>query len=65
MRPLTSSDLAELARYPASLQQTIVALCGVASGDTEREAVPVPATFHRRTIQAAYLGSGKYYNDKV
>lgn len=48
MRPLTSSDLAELARYPASLQQTIVALCGVAPGGTERLAVPVPATSHHR-----------------
>lgn len=58
MRPLTSSDLAELARYPASLQQTIVALCGVASADTEREAVPVPSTFHRRITHAANLDSG-------
>lgn len=59
MRPLTSSDLAELARYPASLQQSIVALCGVAPGDTAREAVPVPATFNRRSEAAAPLGSGK------
>lgn len=60
MRPLTSSDLAELARYPASLQQTIVALCGVAPGDTQRETVPVPSTFNRRNSSAAaYLGSGK------
>lgn len=59
MRPLTSSDLAELARYPASLQQTIVALCGVASSDTEREAVPVPFTINRCITHAANLGSGK------
>ena len=60
MRPLTSSDLAELARYPASLQQTIVALCGVAPGDAVRETVPVPSAFNRRTSSAAtYLGSGK------
>lgn len=59
MRPLTSSDLADLARYPASLQQSIVALCGVALSDTAREAVPVPATFHRRSEAAARFGSGK------
>lgn len=59
MRPLTSSDPAELARYPASLQHRIVALCGVASGDTEREAVPVPSTSYRRITHAAHLGSGK------
>lgn len=59
MRPLTSSDFAELARYPASLQQSIVALCGVAPGDTAREAVPVPATFNARANAAARFGSGK------
>lgn len=59
MRPLTSSDLAELARYPASLQQSIVALCGVAPGDTARETAPVPATFDRRSEAAAPMGSGK------
>lgn len=59
MRPLTSSDLAELARYPASLQQSIVALCGVVPGDTAREAVPVPAAFNRRPDAASHLGSGK------
>ncbi len=58
MRPLTSSDLTELARYPASLQQTIVALCGVAIGGTERETVPVPSSFNRR-FSATQLGSGK------
>jgi len=59
MRPLTSSDIAELARYPASLQHTIVALFGVAPGDPERETVPVPVTFNRRLSDAALLGSGK------
>jgi len=59
MRPLTSSDLAELARYPASLQQTIVALCGVAPGGTERGTVPVPSTYNHRTEAAAHFGSGK------
>lgn len=59
MRPLTSSDLADLARYPASLQQSIVALCGVAPGDTARESVPVPAAFNRRPGAASHLGSGK------
>ncbi|MBB3983584.1 hypothetical protein GGR44_003280 [Sphingobium fontiphilum] len=59
MRPLTRSDLAELARYPASLQQSIVALCGVAPGDTAREPVPVPAIFNRRLGAASNLGSGK------
>lgn len=59
MRPLTSSDLADLARYPASLQQSIVALCGVAPGDTARETVPVPAAFNRRPDVASHLGSGK------
>ncbi|NLR73107.1 hypothetical protein HGI47_19750 [Novosphingobium sp. ERN07] len=58
MRPLTSSDLAELARYPASLQHTIVALCGVAISGTERETVPVPISFNRR-FGATLLGSGK------
>jgi hypothetical protein len=52
MRPLTSSDLADLARYPASLQQSIVALCGVATGFTERETVPVPTTVYRRANAA-------------
>lgn len=46
MRPLSGSDLAELARYPTSLEQTIVALCGVAPGGNEREAVP---GFHTTT----------------
>lgn len=59
MRPLTSSDLAELARYPASLQQTIVALCGVVPGGPERVTVPIPVTINRRPIPAAHLGSGK------
>ncbi|MDT0509018.1 hypothetical protein [Novosphingobium sp. MMS21-SN21R] len=48
MRPLTSSDLADLALYPASLQQSIVALCGVATGSTERGPVPVTANIYRR-----------------
>lgn len=61
MRPLTSSDLAELARYPASLQQTIVALCGVATGGSQRESVPVPSvtTIGRASAVAAFTGSGK------
>ncbi|MFM6829438.1 MAG: hypothetical protein ACKOVA_03730 [Novosphingobium sp.] len=57
MRPLTSSDLADLARYPASLQHSIVALCGVATGGTEREAVPVPDSIYRR-ISAANTSTG-------
>lgn len=48
MRPLSGSDLAELARYPASLQQTIVALCGVAPTGNEREAVPVSHPIQRQ-----------------
>jgi hypothetical protein len=60
MRPLTSSDLAELARYPASLQQTIVALYGVAPGGTERETVPVPTIARSPRIHRGILqGSGK------
>jgi len=59
MRPLTSADLAELARYPASLQQSIVALCGVVPDDTAREAVPAPTTFNIRAKGAARFGSGK------
>lgn len=49
MRPLSGSDLAELARYPASLQQTIVALCGVAPSSSERITVPRSHAFNAST----------------
>lgn len=52
VRPLTSSDLAELARYPASLQQAFVALYGVAPRDVARETVPVPHTIRHRNHAA-------------
>lgn len=61
MRPLSGSDLAELARYPASLQQTIVALCGVAPSSSEQDAVPAshPIIRHHR-LAKINEGSGAY-----
>lgn len=59
MRPLSGSDLAELARYPASLQQTIVALCGVAPSSSERITVPVSHAIQRQhRLAKIHQGSG-------
>lgn len=57
MQRLTSSDLADLARYPVSLQQTIAALWGVEQGSL---APAIPDTTPAQTRRQQDLkGSGK------